>query len=449
MDADRLKNALAKAAAILAWTGILGLNAPAQDSPAVDPNPSSASARQGVVQIERDLKSPPIAALARINQASVFFLDLDGRVGVAKFSPGLSLVAWDHYTSFRWREARRIAYGRNLSVVSGTPYELSQAFDTDQDGRLDFFQDMITDWPGKKEGARISSGPLTDPSGRLLFAVSPSAGSGNAADRPCTLFSWNPGGTTLTKLATSSLPIVEMAVSSEGLLAAWIQLPSYDEGYYLSLIELPPFESANPDHQPENPPSLLPDIIIPAELTGFKPVGSFCFSKEDGETKLLVTCPQSKRLIEATLEMGKSGWGGIMSVREIFPQPVYCLEPMEEGKVLLGGAGGFRALGKNLDAFRFLDVRLVGGSLEIDFSKPVDRAKATDSESGVQLAIIPLAGQLDAFDPPQPLVESDGRTVVLKLPSLPSKAILKVEAPGLTSEEGEKVLFPSVFYTIK
>lgn len=397
--------------------------------------------------------APGISEIVRIDPSNVFFLDSVGRIGVARFAEDLTLKAWDYYSEFQWSEARHLAVGRNLSVVSGSQNELTQAFDTDKDGKLDFFQDTIKQWPGKTEGATISCGPITDLHGRLLFAVAPKPRDPDDEKpekiAPSTLFAWNPGGEELTTLATSSLPISEMAVSQEGRLVAWIQLPSYTEGYYLAVAELPPFDPRNPDKQPESPVSLMPNLIIPAELTDFKPIGQFCITRENDVEKIFVACPMSKRLVELIPELHPGGWGGLISVREQFEKPIYAVEPMAEGRVLLGGEAGFHALDPDRDSFHYRSVRMASDAFEIDFSRPVDRSKAVSQEEGIQLAVIPLEGKLDPFDPPQSLVESDGLTVVVPLPDLPPKAIIKIDAPSLTCENGESLLFPSIYYIRK
>ncbi|MDF1816604.1 MAG: hypothetical protein P1V20_30660 [Verrucomicrobiales bacterium] len=403
--------------------------------------------KPGPAVVGTKMKSPPVSEIVRIDPANAFFLDTMGQLGVARFTPELDLIGWEYYSLFQWQEARHIVVGRNLSIVSGSPNELTQAFDTDKDGRLDFFQDMISEWPGKAEGATISCGPVADQYGRLLFAVAPREGAGEGAS-VSTLFAWNPGGQTLTSLATSSLPIAEMAVSKDGLLAAWIQLPSYTEGYYISFADLPAFNRKKPDEQPANPPALLPNMIIPASMTDFKPIGQLCFAREGGKEKLFITSPEANRLIEMVPEKVGKDWGGAVSVRASFDEPIYAVELMDEGKILLGGKAGFQPLEENLEAFRFRELRFAPDALEIDFTRPVDRIRATAEEAGVQLAIIPLEGELAPFEAPRPLVESDGKTVVLKLPELPGKAIIKIDAPDLVSEDGDPIVFPSLFYTL-
>ncbi len=419
--------------------------ASAQEVTIVEAAPKAVGEKPAKAGVAKKLVIPQVTEMVRINETNVFFLNTQGQIGIAKFTPELTLEKWDFYSGFEWKEARHLAVGRNLSVVSGSPNELTQAFDTDADYRLDFFQDMISEWPGKSEGATISCGPIADQHGRLLFAVAPKAGAEKAVT-PSTLFAWNPGGQMLTVLATSSLPIAEMAVSKTGMLAAWIQLASYTEGFYVAIAQLPVFNPKKPDEQPIDPPTLLPNLIIPAAMTDFKPIGQFCFNDENGKSQILITCPEAKRLIEMMPENFDGGWGGAVSVREVFEHPIYAIEPIDHGKILLGGTNGFQPLGKNLKAFRFKGLRITSEVLEINFTQPVDRFKAT-AENGVQIAIIPLEGELEPFTITTPVVESDGRTVIMKLPKLPGKAIIKIDAPGLTSEDEEPIVFPSLYYT--
>jgi hypothetical protein len=410
---------------------------------ATPPDPSTKPDEKAVVA--KKLVIPQVIEMVRINETNVFFLNNQGQIGIAKLSPDLVLEKWDFYSGFEWKEARHLAVGRNLSVVSGSPNELTQAFDTDGDYRLDFFQDMISEWPGKLEGATISCGPIADQHGRLLFAVAPKPGAEKAVS-PSTIFAWNPGGQSLTALATSSLPIAEMAVSKTGMLVAWIQLDSYTEGFYVAIAQLPVFNPKKPDEQPIDPPVLLPNLIIPAAMTDFKPIGQFCFTNENGTSQILITCPEAKKLIEMIPEKFEGGWGGAVLVRETFDHLVYAIEPIDHGKILLGGSNGFQRLGQDPKIFRFKGLRITNDVLEITFTQPVDRARAT-AENGVQLAIIPLEGQLEPFTAAPPVVESDGRTIIMPLPKMPGKAIIKIDTPDLISEEGEPIVFPSLYYT--
>ncbi len=393
-------------------------------------------------------RPPAIASISRINGTSVFFLDTSGRIGAATFSPELRLLNWQHYSGIAFGEARHLAVGRNLSVVTGSPNELTQAFDLDEDGQLDIFQDVLTDWPGRESGATISCGPVPDPSGRLLFAVAPGPNAdGEAARLPSTLYSWSPDEEPIP-LATSSLPIVEMTVSQRGTFAAWIQLESYREGYYITFGELPPFDPEDPGAAPEEPLALLPAMIVPASLTDYKPIGRLCFITEDGVEKLLVACPEAKRVIEMIPRKGANGWRGPVAVRRIFDRAVFALEEMEMDRVLVGGAGGFAPLDDGADPFRFREVRVVSNGVEVEFSRPVDREKAIAADTGIDLTLIPLKGEVGEVEPAPAIVESDGRTIVLPLPEVPAQAILKLEAPDLVSEEGDLLLFPTFFYTL-
>ncbi len=400
---------------------------------------------------------PSVVEIARINSGNAFFLDSNGQIGVAKFKAGLELSAWDYYTDFQWAEAKSIAIGRNLSIVSGTSTELTQAFDSDKDGKLDFFQDMISNWPTKSEGTSISSGPVADAYGRLLFAVAPrqlpkkeGEEQDTSAPLPSQIFSWNPGGQTLTTLATSSLPIAAMAVSQDGLLAAWIQLPSYTEGYYIALVQLPKFDPKKPDEQPISPPTLVPNIIVPAQLTQSAPISQLSFAIEDGQEKLFACCPEANRIIEIRPEMHEGGWGGLVMIREIFDRPIFSVEAMSPDQILTGGIDGFAKLNKQSENFQFWGVRFTGQSLSVDFSQPVNRKQIMSKrEPALNLSIIPLEGTMEPFERPEPLIESDGKTVILDLPKLPRQVIVKVDGSGLKSEDGADISTPEMYYTFK
>ena len=137
----------------------------AQDVAAVGSLPQPPVEKPAEAVIAKKLVIPQVTEMVRINETNVFFLNTQGQIGIAKFTPDLAIEKWDFYSGLEWREARHLAVGRNLSVVSGSPNELTQAFDTDGDYRLDFFQDMISEWPGKSEGATISCGPIADQHG--------------------------------------------------------------------------------------------------------------------------------------------------------------------------------------------------------------------------------------------------------------------------------------------
>ena len=395
----------------------------------------------------QDQDQPWVTEIVRINSTSIFFLDHEGRVGVAKFSPELELNVWDYYSKLKWENARHLAVGRNLSVVSGSATELTQAFDTDKDGTLDFYQDMIREWPGKAQGARISCGPIADSDGRLLFAVSPPPGINAQNAKPSAVYSWNPGGKALTRLAVSNLPIGEMTISESGMLAAWIKHPGYTEGYYIGITQVPEFNPSTPDAEAAEIPELTPNIIIPTEITGSKAIRQLCFFEENGQTKLLVTIPETKRLIEVIPELHDGGWGGLVTVRRKFDQPVFAAEAMDHGKILIGAADGFHSLAGG-EGFRFSGLKIVEDGVEVKFSQPVDRGQIISPE-GMLVSLIPLEGTIPDFEAPDPLIESDGKTVILSLPPLPKKVIIKIDTPDLKSEEGEPIAYPALYYTQK
>lgn len=392
-------------------------------------------------------KVPPVTEIVRINPTSAFFLTDKGRIGVARFENNLKLNAWDYYSDFQWLEARHLAVGLNLSIVSGTSTELTQAFNTNDDGVLDFYQDTLTDWPGRGIGAKISCGPIADSNGRLLFAVTPPPTPNAKEALPSIVYSLNPNGKKLTRLVSSDLPIGEMAISEGGILAAWIKHPGYKEGYYLGITQLPAFDITKPDVELEELPTLSPNVIIPTELTNSQPIRQLCFFEEDGLSKILVTIPEAKRLIEVVPELHNAGWGGLVTVRRQFDVPVYSAETMDHGKVIVGAEDGFHNLNSDR-SFHYTGINIAKDAIEVKFSHPINRAQIVSNRNSIRLSMVSLGEEIEPFEAPEPIVESDGMTVVLPTTlKLPKKVIIKVETPLLTSEEGVPIASSMMFYT--
>src|SRR5690606_24065255 len=108
---------------------------------------------------------PTVRAIAPIDGSNVFFLNHRGQIGVAKFSPGLSQIGWELYSEVKLNALPSLAVGPRYSVLTASPLELTQAFDTDQDAELDFFQAIVRDWTDRDQGVAITAGPVADPHG--------------------------------------------------------------------------------------------------------------------------------------------------------------------------------------------------------------------------------------------------------------------------------------------
>src|SRR5690606_11173521 len=75
----------------------LNSTALSQDTPAVDTNPEE-SRKRDFIQIEPQDDKPTVRAISPIDDSHVVFLNKRGQIGVAKFSPGLSLIGWEYYS---------------------------------------------------------------------------------------------------------------------------------------------------------------------------------------------------------------------------------------------------------------------------------------------------------------------------------------------------------------
>src|SRR5690606_1485947 len=137
------------------------------------------------------------------------FLNKRGQIGVAKFSPGLSLIGWEYYSEVYLDALPGIATGPDFSALFASPTELTQAFDTDRDVELDFFQALVREWPGREEEVAITAGPVADSYGRVLFALSPFPLE-EGAPAHARIVAWHPGAESLVTLTESILPVTSM-----------------------------------------------------------------------------------------------------------------------------------------------------------------------------------------------------------------------------------------------
>jgi len=457
--------------------------------------------RREVVGIPEQKTPPAVKAIAPIDNTNFFFLNDRGQVGVAKFTPGLSLIGWENYSTLQQQVLPSLAVGKNRSIITAGYDEVTQIFDTNEDSRLDFYQALIRDWPGRKEGVTITAGPVSDSSGKLYFALSNYS---TAPDVPgdAMIMSWDSGSNEITPVTASELPVVEMAINEDGLLAAQLELNSFKDGYYISLTDLPspapakteetapvpedsapvdeagtsdspaPTEEADDtepeteevpeDTPPENteetatpevvaPPLLprtLPSLIIPSELTGNQAPSDLCFVRDKGVSRLLVTCPLTRRIIEVSPSKAGDLWQGSIVLRETTEQIVETLCATGSGELLGGGPGGFYPISDGKDKFRIKALRIRKEGIEMDFSHPVDRFAGIKPES-YNISMVQVNGGVETkVQIAAPVVESDGFTVFLQTDALVANSILRVKCPELPSESGENLLSPNVYYSI-
>ncbi|MCB1207351.1 MAG: hypothetical protein KDN18_24070, partial [Verrucomicrobiae bacterium] len=375
------------------------------------PSDSPPKQERRYIEIAPNDQIPTVRAILPIGGPNAFFLNHRGQIGVAKFSPGLSQIGWELYSEVKLHALPSLALGPGYSVIAASPLELTQAFDTNQDVELDFFQALVRDWPGQSEGVTITAGPVIDTHGRVLFALSPHAlKDGDVAK--ARIVAWQPDRTEIETVTESELPVEDFVVRRDGLLAARLSMPDYKDGYFLSLTELPPPLPENSETPAGPLPFTLPSLIIPAELTGHALPIQPTFFEEDGKGKLLLTCPESRHLIEIVPEKAGGLWQGAILLRGRSPKPVYALAEMEPGAILGGGDEGFLPLNDSDPSYRILSAALANDGLLLRFNQPVDRYSAVKAEN-YSVKAIALGGGETSLSL-EPLIESDGKTVLLR-----------------------------------
>ncbi len=405
----------------------------------------SESRERRVIEIPPTEEIPSVRAIFPLDAANVFFLNDRGQVGVAKFSPGLSQIGWTLYSELSAETLPALALGPKYSILTASPGELTQAFDTNSDLKLDFFQAVVRDWPDREKGVGITAGPVADAHGRILFALSPHALTAGGPVK-ARLMAWNPAKGSQTVLTESELPIESFALSRDNLLAARLTMADYKDGFFLSLTDLPAPTAENPEAAPVPMPFTLPSLILPAELTeGENPVAPV-FIDDEGQTRLLLIAPGSGRILEVTPERRGPLWQGSILLRGISPKPLQALAETVPGSLLGGGVAGFFPLTENGEVFRIRTVRIVDDGLQIDFTQPVDRFEAIKPENFSLRAIALGGGETTLIV--DPMVESTGRTVVLKTRFPEPAYVLRLVCQNLPSETGKSLLTPSAFYSV-
>lgn len=434
--------------AVLAASGIAAVNSPLNaqnEDPAVDANPPVSTERP-FVRLKHQDNVPTVRAIVPLDGANVFFLNHRGQIGIAKFSPGLSQIGWQFYSEVKLSALSAITIGPHYSVITASPNEVTQSFDTDEDVTLDFFQALVRDWPGRETGVVITAGPVADPFGRILFALSPSSATATSPVR-ARIVAWHPASKELVTVTESELRIEHFAVNRAGLLAARLHMPDYPDGYFLSLSDLPPFVAEHPDASPEPMPVTLPSLVIPAEITKKSPPTQLCFFEENHQKKILLTCPGSNQLIEITPENSGGIWQGSLLLRAVTPSSIETLVEMSPGMILGGGEAGFVPLTGVDDPYRVTRLALAKDGIVLDLNRPVDRLQASQADSYTVKALA-ATGSTD-LTVSTIVIESDGRTIVLKTTgAIPAGTVLRVICKNLPSEKGETLLSPECFYTV-
>ena len=386
---------------------------------------------------------PTVRTITPIDGSNVLFLNHRGQLGIAKFTPGLSQIGWQLYSSVKLNTLPSLAMGPGYSVLCASPEELTQCFDTDQNAELDFFQAVVADWPGRDGEVTITAGPVADSHGRVLFALSPHSLKEGAAPK-ARLMAWVPATGDVSPVTESELLIESFALRRDGLLAARLALPDYTDGYFLSLTELPPPPAAGAEPAPL--PFTLPSLIIPAELTARDRPLHPAFLEEKGTSKLVLTCPVSKRLIEVTPEKPGGMWQGAILLRGMTEKPVHALAEIAPGALLGGGDEGFFALADDPAVYRIRRIAIAEDGVVLTFSQPVDRFEAVKA-STYSVKTIALGGGEKTLEV-EPVIESDGTVVVLRSGPVPAGHVLRVVCQNLPSEAGASLLSSSVFYTM-
>lgn len=439
------------------------------------------------VQITASETAPSVIALAAYDDATAMFLNESGQIGVAKFSPGLSLIGWQHYSKVSFDALPGLSLGPDFSVMLVSARELTQCFDTDTDGQLDTFQSLVRDWLGAKDGVTITAGPLADSRGRVLFALSPAIVEQGAPPQAA-IVAWTPGQEKPETVMSSNLPVTAIALSQDGLLAALLSFPDYKDGYFLSLTELPPpiaptssappaptseisappssaaADPAKANHEPDvkadgavtsdiaSPPAspplpkTLPSLLIPSEMTKGAPPQHLTFVHEKNEARLLLSCPKSQMIIEVAPEKVGDLWQGSILVHTITAEPILAMSEMEPGKILGGGAKGFFPIDENMATYRIRSIRRAADGLVLGFTEPVDRSLAILPES-YAVEAVSLTGAASPVTV-EPVIEYDGRTVILKMPPPSSETVLRVRCRNVPSATGAKLLSSACSYTI-
>ena len=114
--------------------------------------------------------------------------------------------------------------------------------------------------------------------------------------------------------------------------------------------------------------------------------------------------------------------------------------------VLGGGDEGFVPLTDDPAVYRISRLFLANDGIALAFSQPVDRYEAVKPENFSVKAIALGGGEKTVAI--QPVIESDGKHLVLRGELPGPGSVLRIVCQNVPSEKGGKLLSQSVFYTL-
>jgi hypothetical protein len=155
----------------------------------------------------------------------------------------------------------------------------------------------------------------------------------------------------------------------------------------------------------------------------------------------------AKQLIEIVPENVNGTWQGAILVNRVLKEPIETIVEMSPGSLLAGNDEGFLPLDESVDDFRITSVDIAADGILLDFTEPVDRAAASKPDSYAVRAVS-LNGGGESPVTVQPVIESDGRSLILKTSRIEAGTVLQVICRNVPSETGEKLLSTAVYYTI-
>ncbi|MEM7699893.1 MAG: hypothetical protein AAF236_15970, partial [Verrucomicrobiota bacterium] len=329
-------------------------------------------------------ESPTVRALAAVDEANVIFLTKRGEIALASFSPELDLLGWSLYTEAKLNTVASVAAGKNYSVLTASPYELTQSFDSDGDGRLDFFQSLVRDWIGRDEGVTITAGPVVDFDGTVFFALSNPAISADAPTR-VVAFLPDPDAEDVTTVIETSDTILSLAVTGQNEVGALLKSRDH---YLLATLPASPINIES-DAEAIGNVTWAERIKLSKAMLGETPPSQLVSLQHAGEPGWLVINPAENRVIEIRQStVGEASTEGdaprvrsaVASWIRIGGKPaVDAVVQMDSGRLLAGNSEGFFALpGNDPEIFSITGLTATEQGLRLTFSKPVDRPAAVE-----------------------------------------------------------------------
>jgi hypothetical protein len=115
--------------------------------------------------------------------------------------------------------------------------------------------------------------------------------------------------------------------------------------------------------------------------------------------------------------------------------------------VLGGGDEGFLPLSGMDEPYRITRLDLARDGIVLDFNRPVNRLQASRASS-YKVKALAANGSTELIVA-DIVIESDGRTVVLKTGAIPVDTVVQVTCQNLLSETAESLLSTESFYRIR